>query len=104
MIVYTIDKLEDFMAFLPKRLNDEVYFYIDRGVSSPEATKASDITVILHFLAKATDYILCLYQCCLKFDEKIPRETIYEEMKNVFTQTNIKLTRGRISEVNYSIS
>lgn len=104
MIVFNIDKLDDFIGFLPRRLNDEVYYAIQNDIEHYDYPPQEDINVTLHFLGKVNEQHIALYQTNLKFSKKETKEKIYSEMKKVFETANIALISGSIMELYLSSS
>lgn len=105
MIVFNLEKLEDFMYSLPRNITKEVFFYIDEESTHPEFHQSEETRLILHFLGKINEQLTGLYQTRLTFPKSLKKDKIYTEMKKVFEeQGDIKLISGKISEIYYSIS
>jgi len=105
MIVFNLKKLEDFMLFLPKKITDEVYFFIDEDTKHSEFPSRDELKIVLHFLGKVTENTMGLYQTCLTLPRSLTEEKIFLEMSKVFEEkSEIKLIPGRITELVYSVS
>jgi len=104
MIVFTIQQLDDFISLIPKAVTEEIYFTVERDKGDLDNPGKGDINVILHFIGVIGEHGIGLYQTSLNFPRSLSNESIYEEMKKAFIQTEIKLIRGKITEMFFSVS
>ncbi len=103
MIIFTIEKIEDFLYFLERRVSDEIFFHVEEDSSGSEFPGKAEIEVVLHFIGKKND-VVGLYQTKLRFSKSLNEDKIFEEMRGVFDQTEIKFIRGHITELFISSS
>ncbi|MBS7249379.1 MAG: hypothetical protein QXR19_07905 [Candidatus Jordarchaeaceae archaeon] len=96
MIFLRVEKLEDFLYLLDRRVEDEVYIEIDPG--KDESTKKQK--VCLSFFGKI-DQMMILHQIVLE-TKKNAREII-ETLGETFKKYNVRLIEGRIREIMLSL-
>lgn len=108
MIVIFIDKIEDFLFFLEKRIMNEVFYEIKDVKNQSDLSSELNKEVVFHFLAKAGDTLI-LYETKQIFslvnDKEISNELI-SSMQKIFSQTDpsLKLINGKIREIFLSYS
>ena len=96
MIIIRVEKLEDFVSFLNRRLTDEIiYEFLDTGANL-------DTMVILYFLAKI-DTLNVIYQVELNFPKVRDKNAIKKKL-DAFEFGDIKLIPGKLREIYMSIS
>ncbi|MFX1293658.1 MAG: hypothetical protein ACFFD2_02190 [Promethearchaeota archaeon] len=96
MIIIKIEKLEDFVSFLNRRLGDEIFYEF---VSSDANLNTK---VLLYYLAKI-DTLNVIYQVELKFP-MIRNKDIIKKKLDEFEFGAIKLIPGKLREIYMSIS
>ena len=103
MIVIFCDNIDDFIAFLDKRIMHEIFYEIKEVKNHDNLSNNIIATIILHFLAKVSDTLI-LYETKQNLqkssDQDITQETI-NTLQNVFTQVDpsLKLIKGKIREI-----
>ncbi|MBD3255996.1 MAG: hypothetical protein GF383_12950 [Candidatus Lokiarchaeota archaeon] len=109
MIVVFIDKLEDFVSFLDRRLMDEVFYEFKEG-KTYELTSRKENDIILHFLSKVEEYIV-LYETSVNYYKEGKKgtqdeEKFINELQNIFrkVENSIILVKGKIREIYLSYS
>jgi len=91
-----VEKLDDFVSFLNRRLSDEIlYEFLDRGANLGS-------TVILYFLAKI-DTLNVIYQVELNFP-KVRDKAMIKKKLDEFEFGEIRLVPGKLREIYMSIS
>jgi len=96
MIIIKVEKVDDFVAFLDRRIGNEV-FYEFSDSNEPLGT-----TVFLYYLAKI-DNLTVIYQVDLFFP-KIHDKTEIQKKLDQFEFGQIRLIPGKIREILMSIS
>lgn len=108
MIVIFVDKVEDFIHFLDRRIMDEIFYEFNEPTTERDLTSKTSLEIILHFLAKLEEYII-LYETKLMI-QKSSSSTIDEEIIKTFqdvlmeADSNLKLVKGKIREIFLSYS
>ena len=98
MIICKVDKLDDFVSFLTRRLGNEIFYeFADSTADMGMGTRA-----ILCFLAKL-DGITVLYQGELNFPNIRDQAAIKKKLDE-FEWGDIRLVSGKIREIVMSIS
>jgi len=96
MIIIKVEKVEDFVSFLDRRLGDEIFYeFLDTGENL-------DTIVVLYYLARI-DTLNVIYQVELKFPKVRDREAIKKKLDE-FEFGNIRLIPGKLREIYMSIS
>ncbi len=96
MIIIKVEKVEDFVSFLDRRLGDEIFYeFLDTGGNL-------DTIVVLYYLARI-DTLNVIYQVELKFPKVRDREAIKKKLDE-FEFGNIRLIPGKLREIYMSIS
>jgi hypothetical protein len=96
MIIIKVEKVEDFVSFLDRRLGNEIlYEFVDSG--DPMGT-----TVILYYLAKI-DPLNVIYQVDLFFPKIRDKNEIKKKLDE-FQFGQIRLVPGKLREIFMSIS
>ncbi|MHA1266291.1 MAG: hypothetical protein ACTSRS_13745 [Candidatus Helarchaeota archaeon] len=96
MIIIKVEKIEDFISFLNRRIGNEI-FYEFADSTEPYGTRA-----ILCYLAKV-DGLTLVYQSELNFPGIRDVNAIKEKL-NKFEFGDIRLISGKIREIIMSIS
>ncbi|MEX2706161.1 MAG: hypothetical protein Q6352_013040 [Candidatus Freyrarchaeum guaymaensis] len=96
MIFLRVERLEDFIYLLNRRVGDEVYIEIDSGNS--EFSKKQKIC--LSFFGKI-DQLMVLHQIII--ETKKPAEEIKKGLKETFSKYRVRLIEGRIREIMLSL-
>jgi hypothetical protein len=108
LIVIFIDKIEDFLSFLEKRIMDEIFYEIKEIKNQSDVTTEKNKEVIFHFLAKAGETLI-LYETkqiySVSEDKAIP-DGIIGSIEKIISQVNpsLKLINGKIREIFLSYS
>lgn len=96
MIIIKVEKVEDFVSFLDRRLGNEIlYEFVDSG--DPMGT-----TVVLYYLAKI-DPLNVIYQVDLFFPKIREKDQIAKKLGE-FQFGQIRLVPGKLREIFMSIS
>lgn len=95
VIIIKIDKIEDFVTFLDRRLGNEIFY--ETGPTADLGTRA-----ILCYLAKI-DGITVIYQGELTFPN-VRDDVAIKKKLDEFKFENIRLIPGKIREIVMSIS
>ena len=108
MIVIFIDKIEDFLFFLDKRIMDEIFYEIKEVKTQSDLSSKLDKEVIFHFLAKVGETLI-LYETKHLFPvvkEKEDWDGLIATIQNIFSQVNpnLKIVKGKIREIFLSYS
>ena len=107
MIVIFCDNIDDFVAFLEKRVLDEI-FYEFKEITSNTLDSKINIEIILHFLAKINSTMI-LYETKQNL-KRAPGSNIDKEvidtLQDIFNKVNpsLKLIKGKIREIYLSFS
>ncbi len=108
MIVIFIDNIEDFVSFLDRRVQDEIFYEFKEQSVESDLISSKDISIVLHFLSKI-ESSLTLYETnlsiCKKNKEKVDEQVI-KELQAIFDKVNpsLKLIKGKIREIFLSFS
>ncbi len=97
------------MAFLEKRITDNIFFEIKKESQQDDLNSIKNIEIILHFLGKIPENSLVLYETKIKFsaqDMGKSERRIIEELQKLLdiAELNIKLVKGKIREIYISYS
>ncbi|MHA1719634.1 MAG: hypothetical protein ACTSWX_04585 [Promethearchaeota archaeon] len=107
MIVYNYERLEDFLAALSRRMNNEVFSQYIEPNNTPEIS-SGDFKLILQFLGKPdinNSSIIALHQCVIRIKTIKERNETIKDLKNAFEAAGgISLIQGWIKEIVQSIS
>ena len=96
MIIIKVEKIDDFVSFLNRRLGDEIFYeFLETGGNL-------DTTAILYFLAKI-DTLNVIYQVELTFPKVRDKAAIKKKLDE-FEFGDIKLIPGKLREIYMSIS
>ncbi len=95
MIVIFCDNIDDFIAFLEKRIMNEIFYEI----------KEREREIVLHFLAKVSDTLI-LYETKQTISKSTGNKEVINSLGTIFTQvdSSLKLIRGKIREIFLSYS
>ncbi|HUX98593.1 MAG TPA: hypothetical protein VMV49_03510 [Candidatus Deferrimicrobium sp.] len=96
MIIIRVEKVEDFVSFLNRRLGNEIFYEFN------ESSAEIGTNVILYYLAKI-DVINVVYQVELFFPKVRDKELIKKKLDE-FEFGDIRLIPGKIREIYMSIS
>ena len=96
MIIIRLEKIDDFVSFLNRRIGDEILYEF---VENPSNLGSC---VILYYLARI-DTLNVIYQMELEFPNVRDREAIKQKL-NEIEFGEIRLIPGRLREVYFSIS
>ncbi|MHA1579800.1 MAG: hypothetical protein ACTSUQ_09255 [Candidatus Freyarchaeota archaeon] len=96
MIFLRVERLEDFIYLLNRRVGDEVYIEIDSG--NCEFSKKQKIC--LSFFGKI-DQLMVLHQIII--ETKKSAEEIKRGLKETFSKYRVRLIEGRIREIMLSL-
>ncbi len=96
MIIIKVEKIDDFVSFLNRRLGNEIFYEFT------DSTGDMGTRAILGFLAKI-DGITVLYQGELNFPN-IRDQTAIKKKLDEFEFGDIRLISGKIREIVMSIS
>jgi len=108
LIVITVDKIENFINFLDRRVMNEIFYEYNEIKNEQDLTCECEIEIILHFLGKIEEFLV-LYGTQLKLKKKTNSEVeqlVIDELKKIFNQVdpNLLLVKGKIKEVFISYS
>ena len=97
------------MAFLEKRITDNIFFEIKEVSKENDLNSLKNIEIILHFLGKVPENSLVLYETKINFsaqDIGKSESRIIEELQKLLdtANLNIKLVKGKIREIYISYS
>ena len=95
LIIIKVENLDDFAAFLNRRLGDEIFYEFMEG-------SGIDTIVVLYYLARI-DTLNVIYQVELKFPGVRDRAAIKEKLDE-FEFGDIRLIAGKLREIYFSIS
>jgi len=95
LIVIFCDNIDDFIAFLEKRIMNEIFYEM----------REREQEIVLHFLAKVSDTLI-LYETKQNITKSTNNEEIITSLENIFTQVDpsLKLITGKIREIFLSYS
>lgn len=107
MIVIFCDNVDDFVAFLEKRVMNEI-FYEFKEITSQFLASKVDVEIILHFLAKIESSLI-LYetkQIITKSKNSNIDEEVVKTLQKIFANVDpsLHLIRGKIREIFLSYS
>lgn len=108
MIVIFIDNIENFLAFLEKRIMDEIFYEFKEVKINSDLASEIKIEIVLHFLAKVSDHLI-LYetnQLILKPTQSNVDEEVVKTLQEIFNKvdSSLILVKGKIREIFLSYS
>lgn len=108
MIVIFCDKIDDFIAFLDKRIMNEIFYEIKEIKNHVDFSSNVIAEIVLHFLAKVSDTLI-LYetkQSLTKSNDSSNEKEVIQALENVFNgvDPSLSLIKGKIREVFISYS
>lgn len=106
MIVIFCDNIDDFIAFLEKRIMDEIFYEIKEIKNEVDISIKLNSEIILHYLAKVSDTLI-LYETKQGFVKSTNSEKeVIQALQKVFNQVNpaLKFCKGKIREIFLSYS
>lgn len=103
MIVIFIDEIENFLAFLGKRIMNEIFYEFKEIKGSSDLSSDIIVEIILHYLAKVETYVV-LYETKLNISKANPADVnkeVITELKKIFSSvdSNLTLVKGKIREI-----
>ncbi|MFW9972160.1 MAG: hypothetical protein ACFFDF_18370 [Candidatus Odinarchaeota archaeon] len=103
MIVIFCDNIDDFIAFLDKRIMNEIFFEIKEVKNHINLSGTVIAEIILHFLAKVSDTLI-LYetkQGLTKSNNPCNEKEVISVFEKVFhgVDPSLSLIKGKIREV-----
>ena len=108
MIVIFIDKIENFLDFLDKRLMNEIFYEFKEDKISSEISKEGKHEIILHYLAKVQDNLVLFEtkQVVTKTGSSNKDKEVIESLQGIFDKVDPSLTliKGKIREIFLSFS
>ncbi len=102
MIVIFVERMEDFVKFLERRVMNEIFYDVRGPPDHPDKGGAS-YTILLHFLG-AIGNAQGLYETEITLNQVSSRDELIEKMKLAFQSFEIELIEGKIREVFMSLS
>ncbi|GAB4329823.1 MAG: hypothetical protein Kow0069_37440 [Promethearchaeota archaeon] len=102
MIIIFLDRFEDFLHFLQRRLMDEVFYEVRELPSTPDR-KDGRHAVVLHFLG-AMGSLTGVYETQVVLNQVASREELVEKLKDMLAEHSISLIQGKIREIFISFS
>jgi len=95
LIVIFCDNIDDFIAFLEKRIMNEIFYEM----------REREREIVLHFLAKVSDALI-LYETKQNITKSANNKEVITSLVTIFTQVDpsLKLIRGKIREIFLSYS
>jgi len=108
LIVIFCDNIDDFIAFLEKRIMNEIFYEIKEVKNHINLSSNVIAEIILHFLAKVSDTLI-LYetkQSLTKSNNPNKEKEVIQTLEKVFhgVDPSLSLIRGKIREVFISYS
>ena len=108
MIVIFCDNIDDFIAFLDKRIMNEIFYEIKEVKNHVNLSSNVIAEIIVHFLAKVSDTLI-LYetkQNLTKSNNPDNEKEVIQALVKVFhsVDPSLSLIRGKIREVFISYS
>ena len=115
MIVIFVDKIENFVSFLEKRIMNEVFYELKEVKSQDHLSSKCSFEIILHFLSKVQEFLV-LYETKVDlstFDsykrnrsEDFLSEDFVGELQKIFSKANpsLSLVKGKIRDIYISRS
>ena len=108
MIVIFIDHIENFVEFLKKRIQNEIFYEIKEVKNLVNLSNKQKVEIVLHFLAKVEETIV-LYETKIQItktsNSNVDKEVI-DELQQIFNKVDatISLVKGKIREIFLSFS
>jgi len=108
LIVIFCDNIDDFIAFLDKRIMNEIFYEIKEVKNHVNLSSNVIAEIIVHFLAKVSDTLI-LYetkQNLTKSNNPDNEKEVIQALEKVFhsVDPSLSLIRGKIREVFISYS
>ncbi len=110
-----VDKIENFVSFLEKRIMNEVFYELKEVKSQDHLSSKCSFEIILHFLSKVQEFLV-LYETKVDlstFDsyklnksEDFVSEDFVEELQKIFSKVDpaLSLVKGKIRDIYISRS
>jgi len=108
LIVVFVDRIENFVEFLDRRLTNEIFYEFKENRGQGDLSSKIDLEIILHFLAKAKETLIMYEtkQTITKTSDLNSDAEIVNMLQKTFNQVDpsLKLVKGKIREIFLSFS